>query len=63
MVKMCSNEPQTNPMTFKIKMIHNFGPLSITFIIRRLFPAKIDIFCVFGRIGYREPKQLQSNDL
>ena len=48
------------PMTVKIKLTHNFGPLSIIFSLRRLFPAKIAIFCVFGRIGYREPKQFQS---
>ena len=48
------------PMTFKIKLTHNFGPLSITFSLKCLFPAKMGIFKVFGRIGYREPKQFQS---
>ena len=48
-------------MTFKIKLTHNFGPLSITFNLRCLFSAKMAIFCVFDRIGYREPKQFQSN--
>ena len=47
-------------MTFKVKLTHNFGPLSITFSLRCLFSAKMAIFCVFGRIGYREPKQFQS---
>ena len=48
------------PMTFKIKLTHNFGPLSIIFSLKCLFPAKIAIFKGFGRIGYREPKQFQS---
>ena len=48
------------PMTFKIKLTHNFGPLSITFSLKCLFPAKMAIFYVFGCIGYREPKQFQS---
>ena len=48
------------PMTFKIKMTYNFGPLSITFSLRHPFSAKMTILCVFCRIGYREPKQLQS---
>ena len=48
------------PMTFKIKLTHNFGPLIITFSLRRLFSAKMATFCVFGRIEYREPKQFQS---
>ena len=48
------------PMTFKIKLTHNFGPHSITFSLRRLFSAKMAIFCVFGCIEYREPKQFQS---
>ena len=47
-------------MTFKVKLTHNFGPLSIIFSLRCLFSAKMAIFCVFGRIGYREPKQFQS---
>ena len=48
------------PMTFKIKLIHNFGPLSITFSLRRPFSAKMARFCVFGRVENREPKQFQS---
>ena len=48
------------PMTFKIKLTHNFGPLSITFSLKCLFPAKMAIFKVFGRIGYGEPKQFLS---
>ena len=48
------------PMTFQIKLTHTFGPLSITFSLRRLFSAEIAIFCVFGRIEYQEPKQFQS---
>ena len=48
------------PMTFKIKLTQNFGPLSITFILKCLFPAKMAIFQVLGRIGYQEPKQFQS---
>ena len=51
------------PMTFEIKLTHNIGPLNITFSLRRLFSAKMAIFCVFGdfcRMGYREPKQFQS---
>ena len=48
------------PITFEIKLTHNFGPLSITFSLRRLFSAKMAIFCVFGRIEYQEPKQFQS---
>ena len=48
------------PVTFKIKLTHNFGPLSITFSLKCLFPAKMAILKVFGRIGYREPKQFQS---
>ena len=48
------------PMTFKIKLTDNFGPLSITFSHRCLFSAKMTIFCVFDRIEYREPKQFQS---
>ena len=48
------------PMTFKIKLTHNIGPLSITFSLKCLFPAKMAIFKVFGCIGYREPKQFQS---
>ena len=48
------------PMTFKIKSTHNFGPLSITFSLRRLFSAKMAILCVFGHREYREPKQFQS---
>ena len=52
---------RTNIMTFKIKLTHNFGPLSITFSLRCLFSAKMAIFYVFDRIGYREPKQFQSN--
>ena len=47
-------------MTFKIKLTHNFGPLSITFSLRCSFSAKMAIFFVFGRIGYRELKQFQS---
>ena len=47
-------------MTFKIKLAHNFGPLSITFSLRHLFSTKMAIFCVFGRTGYQEPKQFQS---
>ena len=58
--KCVPNEPQTNPMTFKIKLTHNFELLSITFSLRHLFSAKIAIFCVFGSIGCREPKQFQS---
>ena len=26
MVKMCSNEPQTNPYDIKIKLTYSFGP-------------------------------------
>ena len=52
--------PKRTPMTFLIKLTHNFGPLSITFSLRHLFSAKMAIFCVFGRIGYRETKQVQS---
>ena len=48
------------PMTFKIKLTDNFGPHTITFSLRRLFSAEMTIFCVFGRIEYREPKQFQS---
>ena len=48
-------------MTFQIKLTHNFGPLSITFSPKCLFSAKMAIFCVFDRIGYRKPKQFQSN--
>ena len=40
------------PMTLKIKLTHNFGPLSITFSLRCLSSAKMAIFCVFGPIGY-----------
>ena len=47
-------------MTFQINLTHNFGPLSITFNLRRIFSAKMTIFCVFGRIEYQEPKQFQS---
>ena len=57
---MCPNEPQTNPYDIKIKLTRNFGPLSITFSLRRLFSAKMAIFCLFGRIGYREPERFQS---
>ena len=32
------------PMTFKIKLTHNFGPLSVTFSLKCLFPAKMAIF-------------------
>ena len=28
MIIMCSNEPQTNPLTFEIKFTHDFGPLA-----------------------------------
>ena len=49
------NLKQQIPMTFRIKLTHNFGPLSTTFSLRCLFSAKIAIFCVFGSIGYREP--------
>ena len=45
---MGSKEAQKTPMTFKIKLNHNFGPLSITFSFRRLFSAKMAIFCVYG---------------
>ena len=48
------------PMTFKIKLTHNFGPLSITFSLRGLFSAKMTIFCAFGHIEYRQPEQFQS---
>ena len=48
------------PMIFRIKLTHNSGPLSITFSHRCLISAKMAIFCVFGHIEYREPKQLQS---
>ena len=48
------------PLTFKIKLTHNFGPLGIIFSLRLIFLAKMGIFCIFGRIGYREPKQFQS---
>ena len=48
------------PMTFKIKLTHNFGPLSITFSLRHLFSAKMALFCVFGRTEYQEPEQFQS---
>ena len=47
------------PMTFKIKLTHNFGPLSITFSLKCLFSTEMAI-CVFGHIEYREPKQFQS---
>ena len=46
-------------MTFEIKMTYIFGPLSITFNLRCLFSAKMTLIGVFGRIGYREPKQFQ----
>ena len=58
--KCVSMNLKRTPMTFKMKLAHNFGPLSITFILGHLFLAKTAIFCVFGRIGYREPKQFQS---
>ena len=48
------------PMTFEIKLTHNFGSLSITFSLIRLFSAKMAIFCVFGPIEYREPTQFRS---
>ena len=48
------------PMTFEIKLTHNFGQLGVTFGLRCQFSAKMAIFCVFDRIGYREPKQFQS---
>ena len=48
------------PMTFRIKLTHNFAPLSITFSLTGLFSAKMAIFWVFGRISYREHKQFQS---
>ena len=51
------------PMTYKIKFTHNFGPLNITFSLRRLFSAKMGTFCVFGRIEYREPNISNQNDL
>ena len=50
MVKMCPTNLKQTPMIFKIKLTHNFGPLSITFSLRYLFSAKMTIFCVFGRI-------------
>ena len=57
--KCVSINLKRTPMTFKIELTHNCGPLSITFSLRRLFSA-IAIFCVFGRIGYWEPKQFPS---
>ena len=48
------------PLTFKIKLTHNFGPLSITFSLKCLFSAKMAILCVFGCIEHWEPKQFQS---
>ena len=56
----CAMNLKRTPMTFKIKLTHNFGPFSITFSLRRLFSAKMTIFCVFCRIGYQEPKYFQS---
>ena len=58
--KCVPGDLKRTPMTFKIKLTHNFGPLSITFSLKCLFPAKVVIFKVFGRIGYRELKQFQS---
>ena len=48
------------PMKFKIKLLHNFDPLASLLASHPYFSVKTAIFCVFGRIEYREPKQFQS---
>ena len=51
------------PMTFQIKLTHNFGSFSITLNLIRLFSAKLTMFCVFGRIGTENLKSSKQNDL
>ena len=47
MVKMCSNEPQTNPMTLKIKLTHNFRPLASLLASDPYFQLKWPILCIW----------------
>ena len=44
------------PMTFKIKLTHNFEPLSITFSLKCLFPAKMAIL-------YNHPSYFKSGEI
>ena len=42
------------PMAFKIRLTHNFLPLSITLSLRHLIIAKMTIFCVYAVKKYRQ---------
>ena len=51
------------PMTFKIKLTHNFGPLSITFSLRCLFSAKWPYFLYLAVYGTENLNNSNQNDV